>query len=160
MRRKSKSTDNLKTNDSVSVRVHDTLVAGPITGSSMLVSKGLAAERAHHILNDITSNHSLQRLCNCPGAKHLLAPKISLPQTNATPEVPDLSGLEEAPPPDDGTEDGFALLAQMTLLALEGPAVLDTAGLELADKDQDDSYAGEAAVENEEKEVAMLLTEV
>ena len=51
--------------DSVAVLVHGSTVAGPFAAPSIRVAKGLAAESALAVLQDMTSPHSLTRLCSC-----------------------------------------------------------------------------------------------
>jgi hypothetical protein len=59
----------------IEVLIHEVLVAGPITHTSLSVAKCLAAEQALPILGDPESESALVRLCNCQGINNLLLHK-------------------------------------------------------------------------------------
>ena len=98
--RKSQSNAELRRNDSVSVIVHEHVVAGPITASNLSLSKGLAAERARAILGDPSHEMSLVRLCDCRRAAE--------ERMDICPEPP---GDQTSQKVTDETEEGFASIA-------------------------------------------------
>ena len=103
--RKSQSNAEIRRNDSVSVVVHELIVAGPITASNLSLSKGLAAERARTILGDPTHQMSLARLCDC---RKVAEEKMDI----CSDELP---ADEAGPKATDETEVGFAIIAQQKL---------------------------------------------
>lgn len=104
---KTQSHPDIRRNDSVSVIVHDVVVAGPITATNLSLSKGLAAERARSVLADPAYDKCLEKLCNC---MHKLA--AAVPEaTEAGAEV-DLAAPSNLT---DETEEGFAAIAKLKL---------------------------------------------
>ncbi|KAF8432446.1 hypothetical protein L210DRAFT_960898 [Boletus edulis BED1] len=101
---KSQSNVELRRNDSVSVIVHEQVVAGPITASNLSLSKGLAAERARAILGDPNHEMSLARLCDCRRAAEERMDTCSEPPGDQTSQKIT-----------DETEEGFASIAQQKL---------------------------------------------
>ncbi|EGO21809.1 hypothetical protein SERLADRAFT_441040 [Serpula lacrymans var. lacrymans S7.9] len=104
--RKTQSHAELRRNDSVSVVVHDVVVAGPITASNLSLSKGLAAERARILLDDHSSDQCLTSLCDCSMAMKPQVPQVSL-------AIPDENDISK--PVSDENEEGFATIAQRKL---------------------------------------------
>lgn len=135
--RKSQSRPELKRNDSISVVVHDIVVVGPITGSNMSLTKGLAAERAHSILNSSTSPHRLSLICDCSNQRQNdVAAEVELGE--------DMKTL------DDETEEGFAALAQVIHQEVNDSAV-DTqrdTGENMEDGDDISTWGDEQEVED------------
>jgi len=72
----------------------------------MSLSKGLASERAHEVLDDPTSEFHLPRLCECGKA---IAEDVATAASDIGGQDEDLHLL------DDATEEGFAVLAQIHL---------------------------------------------
>jgi endoribonuclease Dicer len=72
----------------------------------MSLSKGLASERAREVLNNPSSEFYLPLLCDCG---KVVAKVVETMASN-------ISALDEdLQPLDDGTEEGFAVLAQIQL---------------------------------------------
>jgi endoribonuclease Dicer len=85
--------------------VHDTIVVGPVTASSLPVARAFASERARMILQAADSDKSLVRICDCN--------KQEVCASKAEPIPPDSV--------DDATETGFAAVAQMELEKFRDP---------------------------------------
>jgi endoribonuclease Dicer len=103
---KSSSRPESKQNDTVCVIVHDTVVVGPVTASSLPVARAFASERARIILQAPDSDKSLIRLCDCKEQEVYAAAKAE----------PTLNGTV-----DDATEVGFAAAAQTELEKFRDP---------------------------------------
>ena len=98
-----------KKNDSVSVLVHDVVVAGPVTAGNLPLAKGLASERARQVLEDPRSEFSLKRLCDCTKSSTKKPPHEDAEEKLRR-------ELEDKPEnlPNDETEEGFARIAELT----------------------------------------------
>ncbi|KAF8274257.1 hypothetical protein EI94DRAFT_1794472 [Lactarius quietus] len=89
------SREEYKQNDTVCIVVHDIIVVGPVTGSSISVARAFASERARMILSTADSDKALVKLCTCN--KQV----VCAPQTEIAPDDP----------VDDTTDIGFATAA-------------------------------------------------
>jgi endoribonuclease Dicer len=103
----SKSSSRLesKQNDTVCVVVHDTIVVGPVTASSLPVARAFASERARVILQAEDSDKALVRICDCK--EQVIYTSKAEPTDHDT--------------VDDATETGFAAAAQMELEKFSDP---------------------------------------
>src|SRR5258708_6885661 len=92
-------------NDTVVIVVHGTVVAGPVTASSLPVAKAFACSRARIVLQDPEEPRALSRLCDCAGRREggtgvsggsegMAAMEVD-GQANAE-EAMDMDGAEEA----------------------------------------------------------------
>lgn len=125
--RKSQSNAELRRNDSVSVIVHELVVAGPVTASNLSLSKGLAAERARAILGDPTHEMNLVRLCDCRKAAEERMDICSEPPGDQTSQKIT-----------DETEEGFASIAKQKL---EEDYIPPVDAVEEAEDELDDEMA-------------------
>ncbi|KAI0059136.1 P-loop containing nucleoside triphosphate hydrolase protein [Artomyces pyxidatus] len=128
---KSRSRAESKQNDTVCVVVHGVTVAGPVTASNLPVARAFASERARVVLQDVTSDRALGRLCDCG------TPPSPAPLTL----VNDLDDIIS-----DDIEIGFATLAQRMLEELVDPANPD----EQEAKDDSDDEGGSSGEESNE----------
>lgn len=103
----------------------------------MSLTKGLAAERAHSILNSSTSPHRLSLICDCSNQRQNdVAAEVELGE--------DMRTL------DDETEEGFAALAQVIHQEVNDSAV-DTqrdTGENMEDGDDISTWGDEQEVED------------
>jgi len=103
--RKSCSRPEYKRNDTICVVVHDTVVVGPVTASSLPVARAFASENARMILQAADSDKALVRICDC-GARPVCA-------------------SDPGPSPDDAVDDtteiGFATAAHIELEKFKNP---------------------------------------
>ncbi|KAI0303519.1 hypothetical protein B0F90DRAFT_1896870 [Multifurca ochricompacta] len=99
--RKSCSRAESKHNDTICVVVHDTVVVGPVTASSLSVARAFASERARTILTTADPEKALIRICDCKEQD------VCAVDTEPAPEPQD--------DVDDATEIGFATAARIVL---------------------------------------------
>lgn len=69
--RKTQSRPEISRNDGIAVVVHDVVVAGPVTASSLAVAKALASEGALKVLKNPDAEKSLSRICDCARAMNV-----------------------------------------------------------------------------------------
>lgn len=113
--RKSCSRPELKRNDTICVVVHDTIVVGPVTASSLPVARAFASEHARMILQAADSDKALAKICDCK-------------------EQEVCASAAEASPPDtidDTTETGFAAAAHIQLEKFRNPQEDQVSGEDL-----------------------------
>jgi endoribonuclease Dicer len=103
--RKSCSRPEFKRNDTISVFVHDTVVVGPVTASSLPVARAFASEHARMILQAADSDKALAKICDCKDQEVCASNK----------EPPHHDTV------DDTTEIGFATAAYMELERFTNP---------------------------------------
>lgn len=103
--RKSCSRPEYKRNDTICVVVHDIIVVGPVTASSLPVARAFASEHARMILQAPDSEKSLTRICDCK--------EQQVDATNTEPVRHD--------DVDDTTENGFAAAAHMEVEKFRNP---------------------------------------
>lgn len=107
--RKTNEVSEAKKNDSISVLVHNIVVAGPVTAGNLPLAKGLASERARRVLEDPRSEFSLKRLCDCTKKATKKPPQVD-EEEKLRRELEEKSEN----PPNDETEEGFARIAELT----------------------------------------------
>lgn len=114
--RKSCSRPEFKRNDTVSVVVHDTIVVGPVTASSLPVARAFASEHARMILQQgAGSDKALANICDCK--------EQQVCASNAEPSHHDTV--------DDTTEIGFAAAAHLELEKFRNPQEDQVSGEDL-----------------------------
>ena len=103
--RKSCSRAELKRNDTICVVVHDTIVVGPVTASSLPVARAFASEHARMILQAADSDKALAKICDCKEQEVCASATETSPHDTV----------------DDTTEIGFAAAAHIELEKFRNP---------------------------------------
>lgn len=148
----------------MAVLVHGVTVAGPLPASNLSMAKGMAAEHARAVLSDPDSPHYLAKLCVCAQERARAAEEAALAKAAASVtvaateeaegEVEDELTKEEI---DDETDEGFAMLARITLDEMEDPVADDVEDVDDAeDRDVEDEH-DEDPDSNEEREVQRMM---
>ena len=92
--------------------MHDTIVVGPVTASSLPVARAFASERARMILQAADSDEALARICDCKD-QEVCASKTEPSHHDTV---------------DDTTEIGFATAAHMELERFRNPQEVQVSG--------------------------------
>ncbi|CDO68911.1 hypothetical protein BN946_scf185000.g54 [Trametes cinnabarina] len=129
---KSQSRSELRRHDSISVLVHDIVVAGPIAAPNLSMAKGLAAEEARRALDDPESPFHLSKVCVC--GKEVAAAEEPAVEAPGDADV----AKEEL---DDETTQGFALLARLLFEEVEKSSRCMTGDEEAVGEDDEDGDA-------------------
>jgi endoribonuclease Dicer len=123
--RKSCSRPEFKRNDTISVVVHDTIVVGPVTASSLPVARAFASEHARTILQSADSDKSLAKICDCKDQE--VCASDTEPSHHET--------------VDDTTEIGFATAAHMEVEKFINPQEVPVSGEDLEGENFPDPMA-------------------